>query len=76
MLDAITKKGGRRKDDHATSMAERDWAANALSIAGPCRSKLAELVFEFGKDLRNSVKDFVACGNSSYGATVDHFFGR
>ena len=74
---AVTKnKEGRRKDDHAMSRAERDWAVNALSFVGASRPKLADLGFEVGKDLHNSVKDFVACGKAIYGAPADHFSGR
>ena len=58
------------------SRAERDWAANALSFVGASRPKLAELGFEVGKDLHNSVTDFVACGKAIYGAPADHFSGR
>ena len=42
------------------SRAERDWAVNALSFVGASRPKLADLGFEVGKDLHNSVTDFVA----------------
>ena len=66
---AVTKnKGGRRKDDHAMWRAERDWAANALSFVGASRPKLADLGFEVGKDLHNSVTGFVARGKAIYGA--------